>query len=142
MASIWKRTKDRRDPNSAWNITYTDECGERKSVAGCTDRRATEEIARKLESDVAMRRRGVVDATAEHIAEQARVPISEHVAAFVEYVKLHEEPLIDGAGLVVRVAAFLAQFHGSGFGHAGTIAGMRRASIPQVGRSRLSPGSI
>jgi integrase len=87
MASVWKRKQDRRDPNAAWQITYTDERGERRTVAGCPDHRATEEIARKLESDVALRRRGVVDAIAERIAEQGRVPIAEHVRAFMEYVK-------------------------------------------------------
>ena len=86
MASIWKRRRDRRDPNAVWNVTYTGEHGERKTVAGCTDKRATEEIARKLENGAALRRLGVSDATAERIAAQGRVPIAKHVEAFAQYV--------------------------------------------------------
>ena len=87
MASIYKRKHERRDPNAKWLITYRDERGERKTIAGCTDKRATEEIARKLEDEIALKRRGVIDATAERIAESARVDIAEHVRAFNEFVK-------------------------------------------------------
>ncbi len=84
MASIWKRKAERRDPSAKWRITYVDEHGKPKTVTGYTDRRATDELARKRETDAGLRRRGVHDPTAERIAEQGRVPVAEHVAAFVE----------------------------------------------------------
>lgn len=66
MASIWKRAKDRDNPHSAWLITYS-ERGRRRTLVGCPNYKDTLQIARKLESDAALRERGVLDPAAERL---------------------------------------------------------------------------
>ena len=59
MASIYKR-RNRR--SGKWLIAYTDENGVRRVVTGAASKTVTEQIAAKLENEVEMRRRGVIDA--------------------------------------------------------------------------------
>ncbi len=87
MASIFKRTADRSDKRKPYLITYTDERGRRRTITGCTDRAATEDIASKLATDVRLRKRGVLDPSQERIAEQGRRRIGEHFKEFVEHIK-------------------------------------------------------
>ncbi len=87
MASIYKRKADRRDKRKPYLIAYTDEHGKRRTVSGCTDRAATEEIAGKLEADARLRKRGILDPTRERIAAQSKRPIGEHIGEFVQHVK-------------------------------------------------------
>ena len=65
-----------------YTISFFDHIGQRRTVAGTTDKLATERIAAKIESDVEMRRRGVIDAAKESIGKQANAPIESHVGAF------------------------------------------------------------
>jgi hypothetical protein len=81
VASIFK--KDKRRKNSPWYIDYFDEHGQRQRVKGCPDRTATEQIARKLETEVELRRRGLIDPKAERISEAARRPILDHLSDFI-----------------------------------------------------------
>ena len=67
MASVYK--KDKKKKGSPWYIAYVDENGKRNVVRGCPDRSATEQIARKLESEVELRRRGIVDPKADRHSE-------------------------------------------------------------------------
>jgi len=87
MASVFKRSADKRDKGKPYYIAYSTEAGRRRVVAGCTDRAASEEIARKLESDVKLRQRGIIDPSQERIAEQSRRSIREHVEEFLRYVQ-------------------------------------------------------
>ena len=87
MASIYKRAADRRNKRKPYSIAYNDENGRRRTVRGCTDRSATEEIANKLEADARLRRRGILDASRERIAEQSLRLIAEHVSEFLRHVK-------------------------------------------------------
>ena len=65
MASIFKRTRDRQRQGRSWYIAYADENGIRRTVKGCPDKAATEAMARKLESEAELRRRGVIDLKAD-----------------------------------------------------------------------------
>jgi integrase len=79
MASIFKKDQRKGAP---WYIDYFDENGQRHRVKGCSDRGATDQIARKLESEVELRRRGVTDARVDaRVAHSAR-PLSDHLEAF------------------------------------------------------------
>lgn len=80
MASVFK--KDRRNRKAPWYIDYFDENGVRRRVKGCLDRAATEQIARKLESDVELRRRGVIDARDDAYAEHEKRPVVDHLDEF------------------------------------------------------------
>ena len=57
MASVFKRTRDRKRPGSSWYIAYADENGIRRTVKGCPDKAVTEALARRLESEAELRRR-------------------------------------------------------------------------------------
>lgn len=61
MASIFKRSQDRRRKDMPYLISYNDESGKRRTVTGCTDLAATREIANHLASEARLRRRGVID---------------------------------------------------------------------------------
>src|SRR5579864_8108040 len=79
MASIYKRKKDRNRKGSPWRIAYVDENGRRRDVRGCADRTATEQIARQIEANVALRLRGVIDPSIDQLAVAERRPIGDHL---------------------------------------------------------------
>jgi integrase len=83
MASIFKKDKRKGAP---WYIDYFDETGRRRRVKGCADKTATEQIARKLESDVELRRRGVLSARDEAIRDNSARPLTEHLADWHGYL--------------------------------------------------------
>lgn len=58
MSSIYKRSADADDKRSPWIVGYTDENGVRRTVKGFTDKRQTELLAAKLETEVMLRKRG------------------------------------------------------------------------------------
>ena len=77
MASFRKRGK-------VWYYRFVDADGVKRTVKGCSDKRATEELARDAESQAAKIRAGLIDpkdlARRDH---QAR-PLSEHLTAWAE----------------------------------------------------------
>ncbi len=80
MSSVFKKTKDRKRPNSCWYIAYTDHDGVRRTTKGCPDKTATEALARKLASDAELRRRGVIDPKADGYRIHQSRPLAEHLA--------------------------------------------------------------
>ncbi len=86
MASVFKKARDRQRKGSAWYINYTDEHGVRRQVKGCSDKTATEAMARKLESEAELRRRGVIDPKQEAFRENAARALVEHLADFERYL--------------------------------------------------------
>jgi len=83
MASVFKRKKDRRNKKKPWLIAYTDENGRRHTITGSTDKAVTEQIARDLESKVALRRHGVITAETDRLCEYAKCLISDHMTAYL-----------------------------------------------------------
>jgi hypothetical protein len=75
MASLRKRGR-------VWYFRYSDADGVKHEVKGCSDKRATEELARGKESEVARIRAGLMDPRdlAQRIHD-AR-PLSEHLADY------------------------------------------------------------
>jgi integrase len=86
MASVFKKTRDRNNKLASWYIAYQDENGRRRTVKGCPDKVATEALARKLESDADLRRRGVVDPKAEAYATHEAKPLADHLDAWGESI--------------------------------------------------------
>jgi len=80
MASIFRRDKKKR--NSPYLIQYVDHEGKRRTESGFTDSALTEQLAGKLETEAALRRRGLIDPTQEELAKNRSTPIAEHLAAF------------------------------------------------------------
>lgn len=90
MASIYKRKQDRNDRTKPWYYAYVDEHGQRHVEKGCTDYRATQEIAAKVETDVAQRRKGLITASMEALLEQGKRPIGDHLADFLRHVRTRD----------------------------------------------------
>ncbi|MBK8178018.1 MAG: site-specific integrase [Planctomycetes bacterium] len=81
MATVFKR-----NGKGPWIIQYFDSMGRRREKSSRTnDYRAAERIASKLESDVALRREGVIDSRQDRYAEEARKPLAQHVADYIEH---------------------------------------------------------
>ena len=74
-----------------YTCQYFDETGtRRKAPTGCHDKATAQQVADKIETEVALRRRGHIDPTAERYAEQARRPITEHVDEFQAVLQARE----------------------------------------------------
>ncbi len=82
MACIHKKARDKGKKNACWYVNYTDHLGKRRTVKGFTDRRATEQMAAKLEHDVMLRKRGLIDPEQEREAEIRTSGLEKHVKAF------------------------------------------------------------
>jgi integrase len=80
MASLRKHGK-------VWYYRFTDADGIKREWKGCTDRRATEDLARHAESNVARTKRGLSDPKAERIAVENRRPICEQIAGLIDSMK-------------------------------------------------------
>lgn len=81
MATVFKR-----NGKGPWIIQYFDSMGKRREKSSRTnDYRAAERIASKLESDVALRREGVIDSRQDRYAEEARKPLAQHVTDYLDH---------------------------------------------------------
>jgi integrase/recombinase XerD len=61
MASIYRRTRDKGKKNRPYVIQYFDHDGKRRIAKGFTDKGLTEQLAAKLENEVLLRERGMID---------------------------------------------------------------------------------
>ncbi len=82
MATIYKRDQDRGKRRACWYIGYTDHTGKRRTCKGFTDKGETEKLAAKLEHEVMLRKRGLIDPEQENAAERRRAPLSAHLKSF------------------------------------------------------------
>jgi hypothetical protein len=82
MSSVFKRSRDRKRPGASWYIAYVDDRGRRRTVKGCPDKAATEALARNLESEADLRRRGVIDPRTDAYAVHEARPLSDHLTDF------------------------------------------------------------
>jgi len=82
MASIYKKKRDKGKKNAAWYVNYTDHRGKRRTVKGFTDRRATEQMAAKLEHEVMLRKRGLIDPEQERQHEVRVSDLQKHLKDF------------------------------------------------------------
>ena len=82
MASIYKKKRDKGKKNAAWYVNYTDHLGKRRTVKGFTDRRATEQMAAKMEHDVMLRKRGLLDPDKERDQQVRTSNLEKHLQAY------------------------------------------------------------
>jgi hypothetical protein len=75
MASFRKRDK-------LWYYRVVEIDGIQHEVKGCTDKRATEELAREAETKTARQRAGLIDTKAESHRDEAARPMSVHLDDF------------------------------------------------------------
>jgi integrase len=99
MSSVFKRARDRKRPGSSWYIAFSDQNGKRRTMKGCSDKAATEAMARKLESEADLRRPGIIDPrTDAYTAHEAR-PLVDHLADYHAYL-IAKGATVDHAELV------------------------------------------
>ncbi|QEG37725.1 Tyrosine recombinase XerD [Bythopirellula goksoeyrii] len=82
MASIYKKKRDKGKKNASWYVNYTDHLGKRRTVKGFTDRRATEQMAAKVEHDVMLRKRGLIDPEKERRLQVQASSLEKHIQDF------------------------------------------------------------
>jgi integrase len=75
MASYRKRGK-------VWYYRFVDADGVKREEKGCTDRRATEELARHRESEAAKIRAGILDPRELAFRNHAASPLEEHIVQY------------------------------------------------------------
>ena len=80
MATIFKRKKN--DRNEPYTIQYRDHLGKRRTAKGFSDRALTEQLAAKLESEVRMRKTGLVDPELENAAANKAISLDAHFELF------------------------------------------------------------
>ena len=91
MASIYKRDQDKKRKRAPWYIGYTDENGERKTLKGFTDKTETERLAAKLEYEVMLKKRGIIDVEKLDAAEKKRMPIGIHLDGYKIHLSRNEK---------------------------------------------------
>ena len=82
MAAIFKRGRDKGKKSKPYVIQYTDHEGNRQFAKGFTDKALTEQLAAKLENEVLLRKRGMIDPAQERLLAIKQSPITEHLDAF------------------------------------------------------------
>ena len=82
MASIFKKTRDKGKKNRPWWIEYVDAEGERAYAKGFTDKGLTEQLASKLETEVMLRKRGMIDPESERLLAIKKSTIDSHLEVF------------------------------------------------------------
>lgn len=87
MASIYKRGEDGPKKKAHWYIAFTDHTGQRRTRKGFTDKALTEQLAAKLEQEVMLRKRGLIDPAAEEVADQKKLAIGIHLEAYEKSLK-------------------------------------------------------
>ena len=80
VASVYRKARDKKRTGASWYVAYVDEHGKRRNLKGCPDKQATEAMARKLESEAELRRRGVIDPRADVQARHEARPLAGHLA--------------------------------------------------------------
>jgi len=111
MASIFKRGGRKAPRDAPWYIAYSVRPGLRRTVKGCADYEATRALARKLEADAMLRRKGVVDERAEQWAAAEARPLAEHVADFAAALRAkgNTQKHVKGTEKLVKRVAELAK---------------------------------
>lgn len=70
-----------------WYYRFTDADGVKRERKGCTDRRATEDLARAAESEAAKVRAGLIDPKELAYREHTARPLAEHVTAWSDSLR-------------------------------------------------------
>ncbi len=87
MASVFKR-KDKNGKKSLhWTIQYTDAHGNCRQRKGYTDKQESQRLAHRLEEAGKLRRDGLIDLTAEDLANQGKRPILQHLDEFLGIIR-------------------------------------------------------
>ncbi len=82
MASVFKRTRDRKKKNVKYLISYVNDNGKRRMKTGFTDKGLSEQLAAKLENEVRLRKTGMIDPILEAQAKHRSTDINIYLEEF------------------------------------------------------------
>jgi integrase len=83
MASIYQpKSKQKPGSRGVWFIGYTDATGKRRTMKGFTDKGETQRLASKLEHEVMLRKRGLIDPDMESLAEKRKKLLADQLKVF------------------------------------------------------------
>ena len=74
MATVYLRGRDHHKPDDKrfYYITYSDQYGRRREVKGCIEESKTRKLAKEIDLEVALIRRGLVDPEQVRLTEKRR----------------------------------------------------------------------
>jgi len=142
MASLF-----RRKGKVGWVIQFTDAAGVRRTKYGGRDKSVALALARDLEHEALLRRKGIIDGDADRLAEQARRPLSEHVDDYEKHLRDSNASAEHIAAVIPRLRAIVA---GCGFERwpditatrvTGFLADLRSKGLRGLGLSTYAPKS-
>jgi hypothetical protein len=67
----------KKSVSKCWHIAYNDEHGQRRMIRGLAGKAETQMLAARIETDVALKRRGIIDPIADKVAKAEARPVSE-----------------------------------------------------------------
>jgi site-specific recombinase XerD len=82
MASVFKRGVDKGVKGSCYYVAWSDVSGKRRMRKAFRDKGLSEQLAAKLENEVMLRKRGLIDPEIDRLDESGRSPIDQHLAAY------------------------------------------------------------
>ncbi len=86
MASVFKRGRDHGKKSAVWYISYTDECSKRRTLKGFRDKGLTEQLGSKMDTEVMLRKRGLIDVTEERLIKQRQSATGPHLSVFESHL--------------------------------------------------------
>jgi integrase len=108
MATVYKRG-GKGNRGGWWYFAWFDHTGRRRTqCARTTDKATAERMAAKRESDAALRRAGVIDATQERFATEALRPVAQHVADFKAHLQARQNTAKHVALTIRHVEAIIS----------------------------------
>ena len=122
MASLRKRGK-------VWYYRFIDAEGVRRTVKGCRDKRATEDMARRAESEAARVRAGLVDPRELAMREHGKTSVEAHVAAWGASLEAKGATARHVALSMARARRLIAVVMGAAFGEVNPPRATRRADL-------------
>jgi len=101
MASVFKRNGSKA---RKWLIAYKDADGRRRVITGVASKSVTEQIAAKLESEVELRRRGIIDERLDRYAQAEKKSLADHLEEWRKALAAkNPDSESDGAGYATEI---------------------------------------
>jgi site-specific recombinase XerD len=82
MASVYKKGGDKARKGTCYYVSWTDEHGKRRSQKAFTDKGLSEQLGAKLENEVMLRKRGLIDPEMDNYSQSQKSAIAGHVEKY------------------------------------------------------------
>ena len=82
MASVFKRGTGKGVKGSCYYVAWSDIDGKRRMRKAFRDKALSEQLGAKLEHEVMLRKRGLIDPEVDRLDQSGRSPIAQHLSAY------------------------------------------------------------